>query len=117
MKSADRRRRSRFNPCRSKPERKGLAAVRMNQRRLFAERHEFVAQLQPAAKTPGRVGPPSRQGTADQRAFPNKEIRSLRDFEEPHAGAFGEGELEVPGLGKPDQAFADQGGSRGRAPV
>src|SRR5438270_9563295 len=107
-KMGDRRRRSRFNRRRSKPEGKGLAGVGMDQGRLVAERHEFVSQLQPAPKTPGCIGHASRPWHSGERSSDTKEIRILPDLEERDTRAFRESEFEVTGLGKTNQDFADQ---------
>src|SRR4051794_11809787 len=104
----ERRRRSRFNPRRSKPEGKGLARVGMNQGRLLPERHEFVSQLEPAAQTAGRVGHASRPRNAGERSSHTEEIRILPDFEERHPRPFRKGQFEVARLGKTNEHFADQ---------
>src|SRR3954452_23141657 len=80
---------------RSKPERELFAAVGMRQRRLVAQGHELLPQLEPAAQMCGRMGRASRPADPDERS-PDIEVgRVLPDFEKSNARSFREGQFEI----------------------
>src|SRR6476619_804837 len=80
----------------------------MRQRSFVPERHEFVAQFQPAAQMRRRVGRAAGPLHAGQRAADVEVSRVLPEFQESDARTFRKRELEIAALGKADQDFTDQ---------
>src|SRR5438477_12306215 len=89
----------------SKPERELFAAVGMSQRCFIAERHQFFAQLQPAAQMRRRVGRAAGPADADERTAHIEVRRVLPNLEKRYARPFRKRQLEVARFRKTDEHF------------
>src|SRR5436190_3071102 len=100
----------RRRPCfKSEAERELFAAIGMSQRCFAAERHQFFAQLEPAAQMRRRMGGASGPADADERASHIEVRRVLPNLDEGYARPLRKRQLEVARFGKTDEHFADQG--------